>query len=146
MVNIRRSHRRIQMVQSDHLFLCVHSCAAFACAAKQNSYFSCVHFIEKSLFLFCRIIVVNKGYFLFGNTFFHQLVFNIVIDIKLLRRHILYMRHFQFFEKFIRTARIKFAVLKNRRFGYDLCPVIVGSAYYGNIPVPELVAFFLRIF
>lgn len=86
---------------------------------------------------------MDKGNFLFGNSLFHQLVFNIVIDIKLLRRHILYMRHLKFFKKFIGTARIKFAVLKNRSFGYDFCSVIVGSAYYGNISVSELVAFFL---
>ena len=80
LLEIRRTPRTIQMVQSDELLLTIRSRAHALGAAQQDTHLTAPHFAEQVFLLYLALGVVDEGDLVFGNTQFQQFRANIIIN------------------------------------------------------------------
>ena len=80
LLEIRRTPRTIQMVQSDELLLAVGASTHALGAAQQDTHLTAPHFAEQVFLLRLALGVVDEGDLVFGNTQFQQFCVNIIIN------------------------------------------------------------------
>ena len=80
LLEIRRTPRTIQMMQSDELLLTIRSRAHALGAAQQDAHLTCAYLGKQVFLLHLALSVMDEGDLVFGNTQFQQFRVNIIIN------------------------------------------------------------------